>query len=172
MNSNIWSKTILSIYPYLSKIADTIDRVVERRALNSFYVSSVDYGKNDTLSVVNKLIELSERKVVLINLKVLVDKCLRSIDRTMARVLIAKYISKKKGKDITEFLGIPERTFYRKIKEGETAFYEALEKEGYDEKKLEVFLKDEEWIFDVKAGFEKEKEVDFDNNFIKKKVAI
>jgi len=172
MNSIIWSKTILSIYPYLPRIADTIDRVVERRAINSFYVSSVDCGKNDTLSVVNKLIELSERKVVLINLKVLVDKCLRNIDRTMAKVLIAKYISKKKGKDASAFLNIPERTFYRKIKEGEIAFYEALCKEGYDEKRLEVFLKDEEWIFEVKEGFEKDKEVEFGNNFIKKKVAI
>lgn len=172
MNTYVWSKTILSIYPYLSGIADAIDKVVERRAINSFYVSSVDCGKNDTLSVVNKLIELADRKIVLINLKVLVDKCLRSIDRTMAKVLIAKYISRKKGKDGSLFLGIPERTYYRKVKEGEAAFGEELKKQGYDDKKLEEFLKGEEWIFEIKEGFEKEKEVLFNSNFIKKKVAI
>ena len=58
------------------------------------------------------------------------------------------------------------------MKEGEAAFGEELKKQGYDDKKLEEFLKGEEWIFEIKEGFEKEKEVLFNSNFIKKKVAI
>ena len=175
MNANVWAKTLLTIYPYLIGIADAIDRVIERRAINSFFVSSVDLARNDTFSVANKIIELSERKVVLINIKVLVDKGLRSIDRTLAKVLIAKYISRKKGKDACALLSIPERSYYRKIKEGEICFEEAIKKQGYDEKRLEDMLKGEEWILDLKREFEstkKENEVVFNPNFVKKKVAI
>ena len=36
MNSNVWAKTTLFSYPYLVKLADSIDRMIERKALYSF----------------------------------------------------------------------------------------------------------------------------------------
>ena len=89
--------------------------------------------------------------------------------------IIPKYISRKKGKDACALLSIPERSYYRKIKEGEICFEEAIKKQGYDEKRLEDMLKGEEWILDLKREFEstkKENEIVFNPNFVKKKVAI
>jgi len=173
MNSNVWAKTILSVYPYLENLASAIDRIVERRALNSFYVSSTDTFKNNIYDVANKLIELSERKIVLINLKILTEETLKSCDRLLAKILIAKYFSKKTTKEICEMFSIPARTFFRKVFDAEVAFEKNLKLKGYDDKKLNNFLKDETWIFSVKEEFKTSKrDVCLDIRRFKSKVAF
>ena len=71
MNTNIWAKTILSSYRYLERIAGAIDKMVESSGINSRDMSGVAFSNNNILSLAEKMIDLSERKVKLINLKVL-----------------------------------------------------------------------------------------------------
>ncbi len=175
MNSNVWAKTILSVYPYLIKVADAIDRIVERRALNSFYVSSTDFSRNNVYEVADKLIELGERKIVLINLKVLTENALKKCDRILAKMLIAKYFSRKKSREICEMVSIPTRTYFRKIKEAERAFEQALSVLGFAHDELDKMLSGEEWIMCAKEEFlnaQKEKEVILDVKKLKRKVAL
>ena len=158
MNTNVWTKTTLSSYPYLIKIADAIDRIVERKALNSFYVSSSNFASSNVYDVANNIIDLTQRKVVLINLKILVEDCLKKCDRLNAKILIAKYISKKKNKEIGELLGLSLRTLYRRLKLAERQYEFSLRELGYDSYRLKDFLKDEEWILDIKGQYEKGQE--------------
>ena len=155
MNSNVWGKTTLTTYPYLIKIADAIDRMIERRALNSFYVSGSNYLSNNIYDLANKLIDLSERKVTLINLKVLVESALKKCDRESAKLLIAKYMSKKKTAEICDMFKLSTRTYFRKIKEAEDKFSKQLDLQGYNAFKLDNMLKNENWILDVKRTYEK-----------------
>ena len=175
MNSNAWGKTLLTIYPYLIKIGDAIDKIVERKALNSFYVSSCDFLKNNVYDVVDKIIELSERKVLFLNMKVLVDDCLKKCKRINAKLLIAKFISKKKSNEICELLSMPIRTYFRKIKMAESEFEKILNRSGYDSVKLNSYLKDEGWIIDIKNEFlnsQQDSPIILDAFCLKKKVAL
>ncbi len=173
MNSNVWAKTILSVYPYLEKLASAIDRIIERRALNSFYVSSTDVYKNNVYDVANNIIELGERKVVLINLKVLTEDILKACDRLQAKLLISKYISRKSTKEICEMFSLSSRSFFRKIIDAEIAFEKELRIKGYNHERLKNFLKDETWIFSVKDEYETSKnEITLDLKKLKRKVAL
>lgn len=158
--TKVWTKTVLSAYPYLIKIADAIDRIVERRALNSFYVSSVNYSSNNIYDLANNILRLSDRKVSLINLKILVEETLKKCDRGYAKLLIAKYFSRKKSAEICKMFSLPERTYFRKIKEAESQFERKMIFAGYDEKFLVNLLENEGWIFGIKTQFEKTKKED------------
>ena len=155
MNSNVWAKTTLSSYPYLVKLATSIDRMVERKALNSFHVTTSNFSSNNIYDLANKLIELSQRKIVLINLKILVESALKKCSLQDAKLLVAKYISRKKSNEICEKLDIPVRTYFRKVNQAECRFEKELSKMGFTPMKLEEYLKDETWIMENKQKFER-----------------
>lgn len=159
MNTNVWAKTTLTAYPYLNNIADAIDRMVERRAMNSFYVSSTNYASSNIYDIANHLIDLSERKVVLINLKILVETCLKKCSKVYAKLLIARYLSKKKSGEICAIFNMPQRTYFRKIGEAEKQFELIMRNMGFDDSRLTQYLKEEEWILDIKSQFEKTEDV-------------
>ena len=91
-------KTILTSYRFLEKVSDAIDRLVETRALNSFYMGGNNFSQNNVFVVSESLINLTERKKKLINLKVVCDQSLRSCKEELAQILIERYIDGDKGK--------------------------------------------------------------------------
>lgn len=172
MSSNVWTKTTLSAYPYLVKLADAIDRMVEKRALNSFYVSSSNYANNNIYDIANQIIDLAERKKILINLKVLVENCLKKCEKHHAKLLILRYISQKKGREVANAMGIIQRKYYRWAKEAEDSFSKHLLFEGFNDKKLEEYLHDESWILEIKDSYEKSKSDDFCVKKINTRIAV
>ena len=99
MNSNLWAKTCLTVYRYLERISEAIDGLVNRQALNSYYSN---YTNNSVMDIADKIIELGERKVKLINIKVLIDDILAHMDTLSAQLLIEKYIFNNKRDEIAK----------------------------------------------------------------------
>lgn len=166
MKSNLWAKTFLTIYKYLDRIADAIDKLVERQALNSYYSG---FRNDGILDIADKLIELSERKVKLINIKVLIEQTLEKLEKESAQLLIEKYIDNDRGEDIALRHGLPQRTYYRRQNEAENAFTAYMTLQGFNEKKLNEYVAKENWIMEVYNNF-KTKELDEISLFINRKV--
>lgn len=167
MKSNLWGKTILTVYKYLERIAGSIDKLVERQALNSYYSGF----KNDgVLDLADKIIELSERKVKLINVKVLTEKALEKMEEVSAQLLIEKYIDGDKGEIIAERHNFPMRTYFRRQLQAEDAFCAYLALLGFSEEKLNKYLSGENWIVEVYNNF-KTKELNEITVFMDEKVA-
>lgn len=146
MKENFWTKTLLGIYSYLETIADAIDKITMKTALSSFQFSRLSLEKNNVLTISNKLIDLSERKVTLINLKLLIEKTLLSLPKKDAILLIHRYINKSKATEISQKSGMSVRSVFRKLHAVEDKFVFALSKQGYDNLKLKDMLKNEHWI--------------------------
>ena len=153
MKDNVWAKTILTVYRYLERICDSIDKMVENKALASFYVCSNNFANNNILNVADKLIALSERKKTLINLKVLTCDALKNCDSLNAQLLIEKYFEGDKSCDIAKRHNIPERSYFRKLTYAEHDFLVQVAKLGYSENKLNSFLVKEKWITEVYSRF-------------------
>ena len=143
MKENIWSKTILGVYRHLEAVADAIDKIILKTALNSYHFS---LDTNDVYQTSNKLIELGERKVTLINLKVLVEEMLSKLDSKDADILICRYIENMKFKDIALEKGIGIRTVFRRLDRAEDMFSKKLLNLGYSSLKLKNMLRNETWI--------------------------
>jgi DNA-directed RNA polymerase specialized sigma24 family protein len=106
MELKIWCKTFLNAYRCLEKITQAIDKIVLTTGLNSNY---------DTKSSANKIIELTERKITLINLKLLIEKTLNQLDTKDAKLLLLKYVDKVKSEDIAKVFNISNRTFLENV---------------------------------------------------------
>ncbi len=151
MKNNNWAKTILYVHKYLERITEGVDKLVEREAMNSYYFSST--RENDVTKVANKIIELTERKKRLINLKVLTENCLKDIDNLQARILIGKYINEEPCDVLAQRLNLAERTFFRRLGQAEESFSKALCRYGFSDEKMSSYLKGENWILDVYENF-------------------
>ena len=151
MKNNTWAKTILYVHKYLERITEGIDKLVEREAMNSYYYNST--RDNDVAKVANRIIELTERKKRLINLKVLIEKGLKDISSVQSQILIARYINQQPCESIAERFEMPMRTFFRRLAQSEDSFSNTLSRYGFNEEKLTDYLKGENWIFDVYESF-------------------
>ncbi len=158
MKSNEWAKTLLHVYKYLDRVTEGIDKMVSQNAYNSFYTRGDKQGENGIMAVADRIINLSARKVRLINTKVLCDKALLAIDKPSARLLIERYMDNDEADIIAERHGFNVRTYFRKLFQAEVSFCQAMSRMGFNENKLSDYLNQEKWIIEVYEKFKNEKE--------------
>lgn len=173
-NKLVWTKTILSVYRYLERICDAIDKLVLQSALASADIVGQNFHYNNVFSISQKLIDYSERKITLINLKLLIEDCLSNINSKQANLLIEKYVDEKKVREIACDNNLSMRSAFRKIALAETSFDAKLKFKGFDEFKLQDFLKDEKWIMQTFSRIANERIDDFSlsNAFLSKAVSM
>ena len=91
MNISIWCRSFLAIYNLIPTIVKSIDKIVLVRGINSSATSFCETTKS-TIGEVESLIDLSQKKINLINLKILADETLIEMDKKLSKVLILKYV--------------------------------------------------------------------------------
>jgi len=145
-----------------------------QKGLNSSNITGQNYYYNNVLSITQKLIDLSERKITLINLKILTEETFADIEESDAQLLIQKYVDGKKFREIAEESDVSIRTIFRRLENAEKSFYCSLKKKGYDSEKLENFLEHEEWIKNAYHSFEISKQEEFllSNSYLQKVASL
>lgn len=150
MKQNSWIRTLLRSYNYLERLVKGIDKMVKKISYSSYHYNSYNYQSAFDLS--NKIIDLNERKVLLINTKVLVDEMLKYIGKEGAKYLTLRYIDGLKNEDIAISLKKSVRTVSRNINNYINKAEFVLKKHGLDSKKLFNLYKDEQWFLDMYYG--------------------
>lgn len=149
MNKLIWTKTLIGAYEHIEKISGAIDKIIMTHALNSAFVNLHNVTINNTLSVSERILKLTERKITLINLKVILNSVFQSIDKIYAKILILKHIDKLKSDEIAKLLKISSRSYFRKQNEAYEKFTKCLERNGHSSEKLFDMLSLETWIIEA-----------------------
>lgn len=157
-NNVLWAKTLLTSYRYLERIAGAIDKIIMQSALGSKNIFGQNYYYNNVMTISQKIIDLSERKVTLINVKVLVEQTLAEIDEKDALILIEKFFDGYKFKDLMEKHDVSMRTVFRKFDNAIKSFSGRLNFKGYNDEKLYKMLKNEAWILNVYDRFCKDEQ--------------
>ena len=152
-NDMTWTKTILTVYRYLERISGAIDKIILQSGLNSSNIVGSNYFSNNTYSVSQRIIDLSERKVTLINLKVLIETSLSEIGQIEAELLIEKYLNGLKSHELAEKFSLSMRTVFRRLINAEKALKNRLQAKGYTDMRLKYMLKDEGWINNIYNQF-------------------
>lgn len=155
MQNHVWGKTLLSVYRYLERIADAIDNIIEKKAVQTSSMLGSDALSHNTLALANKIIDLSERKVKLINIKLLTEQALSAMDPKGAKILIMKYFDNASCEEILSALSLSRRTYFRRIGEMEAAFEASCAMFGFPMERLDSYLANEAWIMNVKSSFQK-----------------
>ncbi len=173
-NDVLWTKTILSVYRYLERICGAIDKIIMSMALNCGDMLGQNYNINNAYSVSQKIIDLSERKVKLINLKILIEETLKEINKKDALLLIERYFNATPRKELSEKNEVSLRTIFRKIEQAENTFSKRLTIKGYGSLALSEMLKEEGWINSVylRISSENKEDICLSNKFLSEAVAM
>ncbi len=174
MKNCLWAKTLLSVYRYLERIAGALDKIILQSGLNSSSILGQNYFYNNVYSITQKIIDLSERKVTLINLKLLVEDVLGELEEKDAQILIEKYFDGVKSTELMQRHGISMRTVFRKLDCALNSFASKLIVKGYPDRILSQNLRNEGWIKNVYERFASKENEDFcfSQSFLEKAVSM
>lgn len=120
VNIKIWCKSFLSIYHIIPNIVRSIDKLVYLKSVNSscFRLDN----KNETVDQIENIVSLTQRKVNLINLKLLTDEVLLEMNTKKAKILKLRFIDNIKCKKAIELSGLSRRTYFRTLNNAFTEF--------------------------------------------------
>lgn len=162
-----WSKTILSVYKYLEALSNSIDDLVVKKSIASAFYNNARF--NSAYDCANKVMQLTDRKINLINLKVLVEDVLSNMPLKYKKVLALSYIDGVKNEDIANIMHISDRTFFRVKNSALDIFTKTLMGMGYSKERLEEMFCGENWLKHLYKANCKEVKRDFDDDIIKYK---
>ena len=143
IDNELWGKTLLSLYRHFGVMANSIDNLVRRIGINSAFRHTI---YDSTIVDSNKILELTERKIKIINLKVIVEDILSDLNMKDLKILTLCYVDGVEYKKIIKLLNINQRTFFRRKEIAIARFSNKLAEMGYDADKLEKYLHNENWI--------------------------
>lgn len=143
IDNELWGKTLLSLYRHFGVMANSIDNLVRRIGINSAFRHTI---YDSTIVDSNKILELTERKIKIINLKVIVEDILADLNMKDLKILTLCYVDGVEYKKIIKLLNINQRTFFRRKENAIARFSNKLVEMGYDADKLEKYLHNENWI--------------------------
>jgi len=149
MELNTGVKTLFSIYRVLDKLAGSIDKMVKMKAFGCMVTRMENLAFNGTLKVSEDINNLTNKKINLINLKIITTNILKNIDKDFARLIIMKYIENKKYLEISETLHISTRTAIRWHNAGIKQSVYQLKKMSLPMEKIENIFQKEKWILSV-----------------------
>lgn len=140
MKQKIWAKTLLASYNSLETIANAVDNLVVSQGINS--------ANNHLTTIENaeRIINLIQRKKLLVNLKVLVDSTVAKLDNLSARLIIMRYLDNIKPDICLEILKLSRRTYFRRLDRALDEFSLKLKLSGYTPDVLEQLVQKEYWI--------------------------
>lgn len=157
MEYKAFSKTLLNIYNSLNAVCERIDEMVEKKALNGAFYASGSQFRNP-MELCNNLIDMSQRKINLINLKLRIESAITKLKQKEAKVLILKFVDRLTFSQIASLTNQCLRNCFRICENGIENFGKILKEEGLTEEKIFKNYADEKWIFQVYDFFCVEKE--------------
>ena len=137
MENLVWAKTILNAYLSIEKYILKIDATIDNISIMPEF--SVD-------EITTRIINLSDRKYALINLKVIVEMLISKCKPKYLRILSLKHIQGLTIEQLASHLGISERTCYRIYQDAIENFVVNMKYYGYTSEWLYKNLKNEKWI--------------------------
>ena len=162
---NEWAKTVLSIYKYLDNIVGALDNLISKKCVYSSFISS---GRADAYSEANDIIALMNRKIHLINLKVITEQALAGMKASQRKIITLFYVDGVKSSKIAEVLNMPMRSYFRQKSLAIHSFATSMKLLGYTEKKIESVYGNERWFANVfdKVSTKEYEQGSLDSHFV------
>ncbi|MFR1565377.1 MAG: hypothetical protein ACLSUT_02945 [Christensenellales bacterium] len=123
----IWILVIFRLSSVLERQIEALDKKIERIALNPFGVTEKQYAG---------IIELSDRRIRLLNMRAMYDVLIRSLSGEEI-FLIAKYAFGLSAAEIAELIGVKQGAAYKRIIKAVKRAEKLLADAGFDEERMQ-----------------------------------
>ncbi len=131
-----WSNTMLVAYSLLPKIVHDLNFGVKTRINSSFQSKHFKMGVS-TEQLISEILELTEEKRKLVNLRYLVREAMDSLTPVARKMLAARIIGKKTYQSLAAEYGVSLRTAFRRVENAEASYALALKRQGYTDEWFE-----------------------------------
>ncbi|MDR0461738.1 MAG: hypothetical protein LBG88_00140 [Christensenellaceae bacterium] len=138
------AKTLLVIFPHIDRYCDTIAQSNISHAINS-------YGCDDTLGLVERIIEKTYKSQSMHNLKVKIATQIKTAPERIAKVIELHFEKGLRPIEVARELGISERTTFRLIGDTLQWFARRLDKCGINALTFRQLLANHGWVKNVYA---------------------
>ncbi len=142
-------KTLFTIYPSLPNIIKVIDNIVLSRASSIVPVRSVYTGVNSTISEIEKVIDMSDRKMKLLSIVGLAREILAVLSVRDYEIVDLKFFKQMKVSSIASRLEIDERSVFRRINKAIDNCVAFCQASKFDQIFFENQFKGEGWIKEI-----------------------
>lgn len=144
-----WVKTLISVHDAIPNIIKLIDKMVAAKAASAIEGSSIfgDY-QHGTFNQVEKLLDMQERKLSLLNVYAIIENMVASLPKKYREFVSLKYYKHKKMQYVSDSLEIDERTAFRWSNLILNKLVEFCEKNNWTEIFFISQTKSEPWIKD------------------------
>ena len=116
-------ENLFEIYRYSKSIIRDSFKLVEKKALNSFYYNS---SKSESvLSQCQEILELIKQKASFIVFRDNFIKSFEKLSLLSRKILYLKYIKARQVEEIAKVLKLSVRTYFRRLQDAEIAFAKA-----------------------------------------------
>lgn len=147
MNFKVWCKSFLCIYHIIPNIISSIDKLILLKSSNSSYFG--EGAKNSTLNQIEGIINLSQKKINLINLKVLTDETLLDMKTENSKLLVVRYINNINCKKAIELSKLSRRTYFRNLNRALVEFESVLYKKVLKNNSIYKSFLEEHFLEDI-----------------------
>lgn len=151
-----WSNTALVAYTLLPKIAKELNFGIENRIKSSFQSKHLKMGVG-TEQLIGEIIELTEEKRKIVNLRFIVSKALEQMKDDSRDILIGRIIKKKTYQQISSEQKVSLRTVFRRLGLAEEEFAHNLHRCGYTEAWFEREYGQDKYISPISRRIKSEK---------------
>lgn len=140
MEDKILVKSMLHVYKHLEALTLSLEKMAKNKGVGSYY------SYDDTLKEIDYLLSLTERKIFLINLKVVMDEIILSLDKELGKLLVLKYIDELDNDAISVQCNLTERTFFRQLNRAYDGFCKKLQVVSKERPNFYSQLKNDLWL--------------------------
>ena len=140
MKQSVLAEAMLKSYSNLVVLAEAIDKKI----MNFTTIQCVK--DLSALELSNKIIDMMQKKILMCNTKVLVERVFKQLDKDLARLLILHYVDNMTIEKLASHFNISLRTAYRKFARAKEDFVNLLTLNGYGEKRLNEMYKGQYWL--------------------------
>ena len=149
-----WGKAVLSIYHNLESVCNTLDELVLKKGIKS---RNVGFDTEGTLKLMDGMLDLTERKIKFINLKLIVEKAIKAMDDKDSKYLVFRYFDRYSFGTIAHLVGASLRTAQRRVTAATVKFNQTLIGLGFNRNYLQSRYGNEPFIQGVFERFNSDK---------------
>ena len=144
----IWIRTLLYTFRIITKIINTIDKVIIERASNYSFMANIFNVTKKLENQIDIVIDMSERKQKLLNIYVMTKQIFELLPDEYLNIATKKFYEDMNNEEIAEELNISIRSVFRKVNDLIEYVYNRLIKNNWSLKFIELQVKGEDWLIE------------------------
>lgn len=154
--TKLWIKTLISVQTNLPEIINSVDKIIEVNASSLSFATDIYNAEKSTMSQVEKVIDLTERKNKLLNIYLISKNLLNSLSENERVFIKRKFIYNWTAEELAQDEDVSVRTIFRRTDKILEKIYEFTKRKNWALGFILTQVKNESWIHEKFNRFAKD----------------